>query len=168
MLFVILLLIWMFVLLSMMLYFFFICYNLNNLWCLEWMMLSLSNWCGFGNYEFVLFKVKDFWFVVQNSLFIVSLIIILIVVLGFVIVILVNWFFSGCGIVCVFLILLFFVMLVVNVVFWINMILDFVLGLQGLVVVGINEMIVGLQNFLVLGVFFFLWFEIDLILFCVI
>ena len=55
----------------------------------------------------------------------------------------------------------FFVMPAVNAVLWINMILDPVLGLQGLAVAGINEMISGLQNFPILGAFFSLWPEID-------
>lgn len=158
---VILLLIWMLVPLSMTLYFSFIRYNLNNLRRPEWTTPSLSNWRGFGNYEFVLFKAKDFWFAVQNSLFIVSSIIILTVVLGLAIAILVNRSFPGRGIVRVLLISPFFVMPAVNAVLWINMILDPVLGLQGLAVAGINEMIAGLQNFPVLGAFFSLWPEID-------
>ncbi|MCH2250459.1 MAG: sugar ABC transporter permease [Cognatishimia sp.] len=158
---VILLLIWMLVPLSMTLYFSFIRYNLNNLRRPEWTTPSLSNWRGFGNYEFVLFKAKDFWFAVQNSLFIVSSIIILTVVLGLAIAILVNRSFPGRGIVRVLLISPFFVMPAVNAVLWINMILDPVLGLQGLAVAGINELIAGLQNFPVLGAFFSLWPEID-------
>ena len=158
---VILLLIWMLVPLSMTLYFSFIRYTLNNLRRPEWTTPSLSNWRGFGNYEFVLFKAKDFWFAVQNSLFIVSSIIILTVVLGLAIAILVNRSFPGRGIVRVLLISPFFVMPAVNAVLWINMILDPVLGLQGLAVAGINEMIAGLQNFPVLGAFFSLWPEID-------
>ena len=158
---VILLLIWMLVPLSMTLYFSFIRYNLNNLRRPEWTTPSLSNWRGFGNYEFVLFKAKDFWFAVQNSLFIVSSIIILTVVLGLAIAILVNRSFPGRGIVRVLLISPFFVMPAVNAVLWINMILDPVLGLQGLAVAGINEMISGLQNFPILGAFFSLWPEID-------
>jgi sorbitol/mannitol transport system permease protein len=109
----------------------------------------------------VLFKAKDFWFAVQNSLFIVSSIIILTVVLGLAIAILVNRSFPGRGIVRVLLISPFFVMPAVNAVLWINMILDPVLGLQGLAVAGINEMISGLQNFPILGAFFSLWPEID-------
>ena len=147
--------------LSMTLYFSFIRYNLNNLRRPEWTTPSLSNWRGFGNYEFVLFKAKDFWFAVQNSLFIVSSIIILTVVLGLAIAILVNRSFPGRGIVRVLLISPFFVMPAVNAVLWINMILDPVLGLQGLAVAGINEMISGLQNFPILGAFFSLWPEID-------
>ena len=92
---VVLLLIWMLVPLSMTLYFSFIRYNLNNLRRPEWTTPSLSNWRGFGNYEFVLFKAKDFWFAVQNSLFIVSSIIVLTVVLGLAIAVLVTARFQG-------------------------------------------------------------------------
>ncbi|MGR3837734.1 MAG: carbohydrate ABC transporter permease [Cognatishimia sp.] len=158
---VILLLIWMLVPLSMTLYFSFIRYNLNNLRRPEWTTPSLSNWRGFGNYEFVLFKAKDFWFAVQNSLFIVSSIIVLTVVLGLAIAVLVNRSFLGRGIVRVLLISPFFVMPAVNAVLWINMILDPVLGLQGLAVAGLNDMIDGLRDFPILGAFFSLWPEID-------
>ncbi|WP_370231671.1 carbohydrate ABC transporter permease [Cognatishimia sp.] len=158
---VILLLIWMLVPLSMTLYFSFIRYNLNNLRRPEWTTPSLSNWRGFGNYEFVLFKAKDFWFAVQNSLFIVSSIIVLTVVLGLAIAILVNRSFPGRGIVRVLLISPFFVMPAVNAVLWINMILDPVLGLQGLAVAGLNDMLDGLRDFPVLGSFFSLWPQID-------
>ena len=158
---VILLLIWMLVPLSMTLYFSFIRYNLNNLRRPEWTTPSLSNWRGFGNYEFVLFKAKDFWFAVQNSLFIVSSIIVLTVVLGLAIAVLVNRSFPGRGIVRVLLISPFFVMPAVNAVLWINMILDPVLGLQGLAVAGLNDMIEGLRDFPILGAFFSLWPEID-------
>ena len=158
---VVLLLIWMLVPLSMTLYFSFIRYNLNNLRRPEWTTPSLSNWRGFGNYEFVLFKAKDFWFAVQNSLFIVSSIIVLTVVLGLAIAVLVNRSFPGRGIVRVLLISPFFVMPAVNAVLWINMILDPVLGLQGLAVAGLNDMIEGLRDFPILGAFFSLWPEID-------
>ena len=158
---VVLLLIWMLVPLSMTLYFSFIRYNLNNLRRPEWTTPSLSNWRGFGNYEFVLFKAKDFWFAVQNSLFIVSSIIVLTVVLGLAIAVLVNRSFPGRGIVRVLLISPFFVMPAVNAVLWINMILDPVLGLQGLAVAGLNDMIEGLRDFPILGTFFSLWPEID-------
>ena len=158
---VILLLIWMLVPLSMTLYFSFIRYNLNNLRRPEWTTPSLSNWRGFGNYEFVLFKAKDFWFAVQNSLFIVGSIIALTVVLGLAIAMLVNRSFPGRGIVRVLLISPFFVMPAVNAVLWINMILDPVLGLQGIAVAGINETLAGLREFPVLGAFFSLWPEID-------
>ena len=158
---VVLLLIWMLVPLSMTLYFSFIRYNLNNLRRPEWTTPSLSNWRGFGNYEFVLFKAKDFWFAVQNSLFIVSSIIVLTVVLGLAIAVLVNRSFPGRGIVRVLLISPFFVMPAVNAVLWINMILDPVLGLQGLAVAGLNDMIEGLRDFPILGAFFSLWPQID-------
>lgn len=158
---VILLLIWMLVPLSMTLYFSFIRYNLNNLRRPEWTTPSLSNWRGFGNYEFVLFKAKDFWFAVQNSLFIVGSIIALTVVLGLAIAMLVNRSFPGRGIVRVLLISPFFVMPAVNAVLWINMILDPVLGLQGIAVAGINETLAGLREFPVLGAFFSLWPDID-------
>ena len=158
---VILLLIWMLVPLSMTLYFSFIRYVLNNLRRPEWTTPALSNWRGWGNYEFVLYKAKDFWFAVQNSLFIVSSIIVLTVVLGLAIAMLVNRSFPGRGIVRVLLISPFFVMPAVNAVLWINMILDPVLGLQGIAIAGINDMIDGLRNFPVLGAFFSLWPEFE-------
>ncbi|MEX0369785.1 MAG: carbohydrate ABC transporter permease, partial [Tateyamaria sp.] len=158
---VILLLIWMLVPLGMTLYFSFIRYVLNSLRRPEWTTPSLSNWRGFGNYEFVLFKAKDFWFAVQNSVFIVGSIIILTVVLGLAIAMLVNRAFPGRGIVRVLLISPFFVMPAVNAVLWINMILDPVLGLQGLAVAGLNEVIDGLRGFPVLGAFFSLWPELE-------
>ena len=158
---VILLLIWMLVPLSMTLYFSFIRYVLNNLRRPEWTSPSLSNWRGFGNYEFVLFKAKDFWFAVQNSVFIVGSILILTVILGLAIAMLINRSFPGRGVVRVLLISPFFVMPAVNAVLWINMILDPVLGLQGLAVAGINEMLEGLRTFPVLGAFFSLWSEIE-------
>ncbi len=157
---VILLLIWMLVPLSMTLYFSFIRYVLNNLRRPEWTTPSFSNWRGFGNYEYVLYKAKDFWFAVNNSLFIVCSIIILTVILGLAIAMLVNRTFPGRGIVRVLLISPFFVMPAVNAVLWINMILDPVLGLNGIAVVGINELIAGLRDFPVLGAFFSLWPEL--------
>ena len=138
---VVLLLIWMIVPLSMTLYFSFIRYVLNSLNRPEWTTPALSNWRGFGNYEYVLYKAKDFWFAVNNSLFIVCSIIILTVILGLAIAMLVNRTFPGRGIVRVLLISPFFVMPAVNAVLWINMILDPVLGLNGLAVAGLNDMV---------------------------
>ena len=68
---VILLLFWMLVPLSMTLYFSFIRYVLNSSSRPEWMSPSLSNWRGFGNYQYVM-EAKDFWFAIQNSVFIVE------------------------------------------------------------------------------------------------
>ncbi|TCK99271.1 sorbitol/mannitol transport system permease protein [Shimia isoporae] len=158
---VLLLLMWMLVPLGMTLYFSFIRYVLNSLRRPEWTTPSLSNWRGFGNYEYVLFKAKDFWFAVQNSVLIVGSVIILTVVLGLAIAVLINRSFPGRGIVRVLLISPFFVMPAVNAVLWINMILDPVLGLNGLAVAGLNEMIAGLKSFPVLGGFFSLWPEIE-------
>lgn len=158
---VLLLLFWMLIPLGMTLYFSFLRYVLNNLRRPEWTTPSLSNWRGFGNYDYVLFRAKDFWFAVQNSLFIVGSIIVLTVVLGLAIAMLVNRSFPGRGIVRVLLISPFFVMPAVNAVLWINMILDPVLGLNGLAVEGLNWMISGLRDFPVLGVFFSLWPEIE-------
>ena len=56
---VLLLLVWMLVPLSITLYFSFIRYVLNSLRKPEWTKPGLSNWRGFGNYEFVL-NNKDF------------------------------------------------------------------------------------------------------------
>ncbi|MGR3713503.1 MAG: carbohydrate ABC transporter permease [Shimia sp.] len=158
---VLLLLMWMLVPLGMTLYFSFIRYVLNSLRRPEWTSPSLSNWRGLGNYEYVLFKAKDFWFAVQNSLTIVGSVLILTVVLGLSIAILINRSFPGRGIVRVLLISPFFVMPAVNAVLWINMILDPVLGLNGLAVAGLNEIIDGLRNFPLLGGFFSMWPPIE-------
>lgn len=155
---VVLLLIWMLVPLSMTLYFSFIRYVLNSTVRPEWMTPSLSNWRGLGNYEYVL-NAKDFWFAIQNSLLIVCSILVLTVILGLGIAVLINRTFPGRGIVRVLLISPFFVMPAVNAVLWINMILDPVLGLNGLAVAGINEMVNGLKDVPVLGSFFALWPE---------
>ena len=157
---VLLLLVWMLVPLSMTLYFSFIRYVLNNLRKPEWTTPSLSNWRGFGNYEYVLFYAKDFWYAVQNSLFIVVSILVLTVILGLALAMLVNRSFPGRGIVRVLLISPFFVMPAVNAVLWINMILDPVLGLNGLAVEGINTIVRGLKDFPILGMFFSLWPDI--------
>jgi len=157
---VLLLLIWMLVPLSMTLYFSFIRYVLSSQRRPEWTSPALSNWRGFGNYEYVL-QAKDFWFAVQNSLFIVGSILFLTVVLGLALAMLVNRSFPGRGIVRVLLISPFFVMPAVNGVLWINMILDPVLGLNGLAVAGINEIVAGLRDFPVLGAFFSMWPEFD-------
>lgn len=157
---VVLLLIWMLVPLSMTLYFSFIRYVLNSTIRPEWMSPSLSNWRGFGNYQYVL-NAKDFWFAIQNSVLIVSSILILTVVLGLGIAVLVNRSFPGRGIVRVLLISPFFVMPAVNAVLWINMILDPVLGLNGLAVAGLNEIIDGLRDFPVVGGFFSMWPEYE-------
>ena len=158
---VILLLFWMLIPLGMTLYFSFIRYVLNNLRKPEWTTPQLSNWRGFGNYEYVLYKSKDFWYAVQNSLFIVGSILVITVVLGLAIAMLVNRNFPGRGIVRVLLISPFFVMPAVNAVLWINMILDPVLGLNGLAVEGINQLVVGLKEFPILGHFFSLWPELE-------
>ena len=157
---VILLLLWMLVPLSMTLYFSFIRYVLNSTRRPEWTTPALSNWRGFGNYEYVLFSAKDFWFAVQNSLFIVGSILVLTVVLGLALAMLVNRSFPGRGIVRVLLISPFFVMPAVNAVLWINMILDPVLGLNGIAVSGINNIVHGLKDFPVLGAFFSMWPDI--------
>ncbi|MEO0543150.1 MAG: sugar ABC transporter permease [Pseudomonadota bacterium] len=153
---VLLLLIWMLVPLSMTLYFSFIRYVLNSLRRPEWTTPSISNWRGFGNYEFVL-NSKDFLFAIQNSLFIVTSILFFTVLIGIAIAVLINKAFPGRGIVRVLLISPFFVMPAVNAVLWINMILDPVLGLQGLAVGGINDLIVWLKEVPVIGWFFSLW-----------
>ena len=157
---VILLLIWMLVPLSLTLYFSFIRYVLNSLRRPEWTKPSFSNWRGWGNYEFVL-NNDSFWLAIYNSVFIVCSIVILTVILGLAIAVLVNRNFAGRGIVRVLLISPFFVMPAVNAVLWINMILDPVLGLQGLAVNGINNIIDGLRDFPVLGAFFSLWPELE-------
>ena len=154
---VILLLLWMLIPLGMTLYFSFIRYVLNNLRKPEWTTPSISNWRGLGNYEYVLYKSKDFWFAVQNSLIIVGSIIILTVIFGLAISILINRTFPGRGIVRVLLISPFFVMPSVNAVLWINMILDPVLGLNGLAIEGLNQILKDLQDLPLLGRFFSLW-----------
>jgi|TARA_B110000090_G_scaffold81829_1_gene93062 sorbitol/mannitol transport system permease protein len=143
----------------MTLYFSFIRYVLINLRRPEWATPSLSNWRGFGNYKYVL-EAKDFWMAIQNSVLIVSSILILTVILGLMIAVLVNRTFPGRGIVRVLLISPFFVMPAVNAVLWINMILDPVLGLNGLAVTGLNEVLAGLRDFPVIGGFFSMWPEI--------
>ena len=145
----------------MTLYFSFIRYVLNSFRRPEWTTPSFSNWRGFGNYEYVLFSAKDFWFAVQNSLFIVVSILVLTVIFGLALAMLVNRSFPGRGIVRVLLISPFFVMPAVNAVLWINMILDPVLGLNGLAVDGINSLVNGLRDFPVLGAFFSLWPEFE-------
>ena len=157
---VVLLLIWMLIPLGMTLYFSFIRYVLNSLRRPEWTTPSLSNWRGFGNYEFVL-NNKDFLFAIQNSLLIVCSILFLTVILGVLIAVLINKAFPGRGIVRVLLISPFFVMPAVNSVLWINMILDPVLGLQGLAVGGINNLIDTLQGAPVVGWFFSLWPDLE-------
>ena len=153
---VLLLLVWMLVPLSMTLFFSFIRYVLNNLSRPEWTKPSIANWRGFGNYQFVI-ESKDFWFAVQNSLFIVVSILFLTVILGVLIAVLINKAFPGRGIVRVLLISPFFVMPAVNAVLWINMILDPVLGLQGIAVGAINELVASLRNAPLAGWFFSLW-----------
>ena len=157
---VLLLLFWMLIPLGMTLFFSFIRYVLNNLRRPEWTSPSISNWRGFGNYEFVL-NNKDFWFAVQNSLFIVCSILFFTVIFGVLIAVLINKTFPGRGIVRVLLISPFFVMPAVNAVLWINMILDPVLGLQGIAVAGINDMVSSLQGAPVVGWFFSLWPELQ-------
>jgi sorbitol/mannitol transport system permease protein len=144
----------------MTLYFSFIRYVLNNLRRPEWTNPNISNWRGFGNYEFVA-NNKDFLLAIQNSLIIVFGILILTVALGILIAILINKPFQGQGIVRVLLISPFFVMPAVNAVLWINMILDPVLGLQGLAVEGLNGIVDDLCNLPVLGGFFSLWPELE-------
>lgn len=150
---VLLLLVWMLVPLSMTLYFSFIRYVLNSLNRPEWTSPSLGNWRGFGNYNYVL-DAKDFWFAVQNSVFIVGGILFFTVILGLSIAVLINKTFPGRGIVRVLLISPFFVMPAVSGVLWINMILDPVLGLNGITVEAINNLIKDLKNLPIIGSFF--------------
>ena len=156
---VLLLLVWMLVPLSMTLYFSFIRYVLNSLNRPEWTSPSLSNWRGFGNYNYVL-DAKDFWFAVQNSVFIVGGILFFTVILGLSIAVLINKTFPGIGIVRVLLISPFFVMPAVSGVLWINMILDPVLGLNGIAVEALNNLVKYLKDLPVLGSFFSLWPEL--------
>ncbi|MDC0580739.1 sugar ABC transporter permease [Amylibacter sp.] len=156
---VLLLLVWMLVPLSMTLYFSFIRYVLNSLNRPEWTSPSLSNWRGFGNYKYVL-DAKDFWFAVQNSVFIVGGILFFTVILGLSIAVLINKTFPGRGIVRVLLISPFFVMPAVSGVLWINMILDPVLGLNGIAVEALNNLVKDLKDLPVLGSFFSLWPEL--------
>ena len=126
---VIMLLLWMLVPLGMTLFFSFIRYVLNSLRRPEWTTPSIENWRGLGNYKYVL-DAKDFWFAIQNSVFIVVSILIFTVIFGLLIAVLVNRSFPGRGIVRVLLISPFFVMPAVNAVLWINMILGSSLGSQ--------------------------------------
>ena len=157
---VVLLLIWMLVPLSMTLFFSFIRYVLNNLRRPEWTLPSIDNWRGFGNYQYV-WNQDSFWLAIQNSLIIVCSILILTVVLGVLIAVLINRTFPGRGIVRVLLISPFFVMPAVNAVLWINMLLDPVLGLQGIAVAGINDVIDGMRDAPLIGGFFSLWPEFE-------
>jgi sorbitol/mannitol transport system permease protein len=154
------LLMWMLVPLGMTLFFSFIRYVLNSLRRPEWTTPSLENWRGLGNYKYVL-EAKDFWFAIQNSVLIVVSILVFTVVFGLLIAVLVNRSFPGRGIVRVLLISPFFVMPAVNAVLWINMILDPVLGLNGLAVAGINELIANLREFPLIGQFFSMWPELQ-------
>ena len=158
---IILLLLWMLIPLGMTLYFSLIRYVLNNLRRPEWTTPSISNWRGFGNYEYVMYKSKDFWFAVQNSVFIVGCILVLTVILGLAIAVLINRQFVGRGVVRVLLISPFFVMPAVNAVLWINMILDPVLGLNGIAVESLNQTIKELYDFPILGAFFSMWPEFE-------
>ncbi len=142
---VLLLLVWMLIPLSMTLYFSFIRYVLASTNRPEWMTPALSNWRGMGNYVFV-WNNSGFWLAIYNSMFIVIAIIVLTVVLGLAIAVLINRTFPGLGIVRVMLISPFFVMPAVNAVLWINMILDPVLGLQGIAVSGLNDAIAGMRD----------------------
>ena len=156
---VLLLLVWMLVPLSMTIYFSFIRYVLNSLNRPEWTSPSFSNWRGFGNYNYVL-DAKDFWFAVQNSVLIVGGILFFTVMLGLSIAVLINKTFPGRGIVRVLLISPFFVMPAVSGVLWINMILDPVLGLNGIAVEALNNLVKDLKDLPVLGSFFSLWPEL--------
>jgi len=156
---VLLLLVWMLVPLSMTLYFSFIRYVLNSLNIPEWTSPSFSNWRGFGNYNYVL-DAKDFWFAVQNSILIVGGILFFTVMLGLSIAVLINKTFPGRGIVRVLLISPFFVMPAVSGVLWINMILDPVLGLNGIAVEALNNLVKDLKDLPILGSFFSLWPEL--------
>jgi sorbitol/mannitol transport system permease protein len=145
--------------LSMTLYFSFIRYVLNSLNRPEWTSPSLSNWRGFGNYNYVL-DAKDFWFAVQNSVLIVGGILFFTVILGLSIAVLINKTFPGRGIVRVLLISPFFVMPAVSGVLWINMILDPVLGLNGIAVEALNNLVKDLKELPIFGGFFSLWPEL--------
>ncbi|MCF6445588.1 carbohydrate ABC transporter permease [Nereida sp. MMG025] len=153
---VLLLLFWMLVPLSMTLFFSFIRYVLNNLRRPEWTSPSIDNWRGFGNYEYV-WNQDAFWLAIQNSLLIVCSILFLTVALGIAVAVLINRSFPGRGMVRVLLISPFFVMPAVNAVLWINMLLDPVLGLQGIAVDAINTTIAGLKDAPLVGWFFSLW-----------
>ena len=157
---VLLLLFWMLVPLSMTLFFSFIRYVLNSLRRPEWTSPSIDNWRGFGNYQFV-WNQDSFWLAIQNSLLIVCSILLLTVCLGVLIAVLINRAFPGRGIVRVLLISPFFVMPAVNAVLWINMILDPVLGLQGIAVNGINDFIDGMRSAPAIGWFFSMWPEFE-------
>ena len=158
---VILLLVWMIVPLGMTIFFSLIRYVLNSLRRPEWTSPSLENWRGLGNYEYVLYQAKDFWLAVQNSLFIVVSVISITVLLGLAIAVLINRTFPGRGIVRVLLISPFFIMPAVNAVLWTNMILDPVLGLNGLAVEGLNQTIISLHEIPIIGRFFVLWPTIE-------
>ena len=103
---------------------------------------------------------KDFWFAVQNSVLIVGGILFFTVILGLSIAVLINKTFPGRGIVRVLLISPFFVMPAVSGVLWINMILDPVLGLNGIAVEALNNLVKDLKELPIFGGFFSLWPEL--------
>ena len=189
---VILLLFWMIVPLSMTLFFSFKRYQLLNLRRPEWADPGFANFYGFGNYirvwnnpkfldlnlgafnvfnwnsdRFLDFSRFDLLGVsaVSNSIFMVGSILVLTVVLGLAIALLVNRAFPGRGVVRVLLISPFFIMPAVNAVLWINMILDPVLGLNGIAVAGLNDLINNMKGLPLLGGFFALWPEIEAVSF---
>ncbi|MGI9349403.1 MAG: carbohydrate ABC transporter permease, partial [Amylibacter sp.] len=82
------------------------------------------------------------------------------VILGLSIAVLINKTFPGRGIVRVLLISPFFVMPAVSGVLWINMILDPVLGLNGIAVEALNNLVKDLKELPIFGGFFSLWPEL--------
>ena len=189
---VILLLFWMLVPLSFTIFFSLIRYQLVSLRRPEWTQPDIGNWRGLGNYEYVLNNPKFFEFnfgafsffnpasenflnfgvlnffgesAVGNTIFMVGSILILTVVLGLAIAVLLNRVFPGRGIARVMVISPFFIMPAVNAVLWINMLLDPVLGLNGIAVGGINDFIDGLEGLPLLGAFFASWPDLEAISF---
>ena len=126
---------------------------------LVWMLVPLSMTLYFSFIRYVL-NAKDFWLAVQNSVFIVGGILFFTVILGLSIAVLINKTFPGRGIVRVLLISPFFVMPAVSGVLWINMILDPVLGLNGIAVEALNNLVKDLKDLPILGSFFSLWPEL--------
>ncbi|MCW1950095.1 MAG: sugar ABC transporter permease, partial [Octadecabacter sp.] len=153
---VLLLLFWMIVPLAMTLFYSFIRYVLNSTNRPEWTTPSFSNWRGFGNYEFVL-NSKDFLFAIKNSLFIVTSILTLTVVLGVLIAVLINRSFPGRGIVRVLLISACFFMPAVDAVLWINKLLGPVGGHLCGAVGGRYTLAASMQDAPLVGWFFNLW-----------
>lgn len=118
-LFVVVLLLWMLILFVMMIWYLFLCYNLLN--------LDVKGFVGFDNYCFFVIDLL-FLLVIWYMFVLIGVVFVIIVVGGVLMVVLFDCKFYGQGVVCLFVIVLFFVMLIVFVLIWKNMILYLVYG----------------------------------------